>query len=250
MTDTISPFSKTALVLFLVQAVCLFPTGGWGGDLYRIDEIASDGTLSLGDGIRLRLSGLYPDDLRTSVGMRALSDLLLSRYVRIGTQEYEDRHGRRVVHLWRDDDVWIQGALVAAGLVRVYLTVESGTDDERLVTVENEARLAERGGWQRLDAWKMTTPEMLDHRKNGPALVEGLVHRASEWKGTVYLNFGDDSRRTFTVLIPRTLRRELMKRGHDPLHLQGCRLRVRGWLSWKARPEMTVRHPGQIEEIP
>ena len=43
--------------------------------------------------------------------------------------------------------------------------------------------------------------------------------------------------------------RRFRKEGIDPLSFEGQTVRVRGWLSWKARPEITITHPAQIRRL-
>ena len=235
------------LWIFLMIGFWLLPSGGGAAGLSSVRALEADGTLVLEDGQRVRLAGVYPADSAAGSGRSMLEGLLAGHRVRLETPLYRDRHGRTVAHLRRDDGLWLQKELVARGWARVYLVAESGPDDVALLEAEDEARRNRRGGWEK--RWAIVRAEDLKRPREEPMIVEGTVAEAGTWKGTVYLNFGIDRRTSFTAVVPRETVRRFKKEGIDPLTFKGQAVRVRGWLSWKARPEITLNHPAQIRRV-
>jgi len=82
---------------------------------------------------------------------------------------------------------------------------------------------------------------------DGFQLVEGQIVAPAKAKGDVYLNFGEDWRTDFTVLIPRKALRLFKEAALDPLAWTGRRIRVRGWVFSRNGPMIEATHPEQIE---
>jgi len=74
----------------------------------------------------------------------------------------------------------------------------------------------------------------------------GWVSRA-DTKARVYLNFAEDWRRDFTIMVERKDAKVLQEAGLDVKALAGKRLRVRGWIQWRNGPMIRVTHVEQIE---
>jgi len=68
------------------------------------------------------------------------------------------------------------------------------------------------------------------------ALVEGKVVSVRESGGTIYVNFGRQWSKDFTVTILKRNARNFASAGLEPKTLTGKRIRVRGWIE-AARPE-------------
>jgi hypothetical protein len=81
------------------------------------------------------------------------------------------------------------------------------------------------------------------------ALVEGKVLSVRESGATIYLNFGRRWTRDFTVTILKRHRREFAAAGIDPKGLEGCPIRVRGWVEQRGGPVIDVVAPEQIERV-
>ena len=71
----------------------------------------------------------------------------------------------------------------------------------------------------------------------------------AEVRGRIYLNFGDDWRRDFTVRIAPRDKRAFARAGLDLLALEGRTIRVRGWIKWRDGPMIDATHPEQIELV-
>ena len=69
-------------------------------------------------------------------------------------------------------------------------------------------------------------------------------------RGTVFLNFGADWHKAFTVRLRPEAVALFQDAGVDPLTLKGQQVRVRGYLRRdRERAEMDLTHPEEIEKL-
>jgi hypothetical protein len=161
-----------------------------------------------------------------------------------------DRHGRLLAHLVRaEDGLWVQGALLADGLARVYTFADVRALAADMYALEVAARQARRGLWAQ-PRFAVLTPETVADRLYGFRVVEGVVHEAAEVRRRVYLNFGADWRTDFTVSVAPGDRARFAEAGLDLLALAGRRVRVRGWVRSYNGPLIDADHPEQVEVLP
>ncbi|HHS82401.1 MAG TPA: thermonuclease family protein [Devosia sp.] len=235
------------------------------GPTGRVVDVVDGDTLLLDNGLKVRLIGIQAPKLplgRTDFmtwplaeeARKALSDLALGQAVRVrhGGQR-RDRYGRVLGHVFvGDEQVWAQGALVVAGLARVY----SFSDNRRclapLYRLEAQARAQRAGIWNGIDFYAIRhadRPQQIARRVDWYELVEGRVLHAERVGRRVYLNFGPDWHTDFTVTIERAALNLFADRGLDPLTLQDALIRVRGWVELRDGPRIAVTHPEQIEVL-
>lgn len=225
---------------------------------------ALDGdTLALASGLEVRLAGVQapkraPGQRGTEAALAeeargALSALAGGRTVtlRYGGAR-RDRYGRAVAHPVRDDGLWLQGAMLRAGLARVRTLADNRALATEMYAAERAARAARRGIWSH-PRYRVRAPDDLDDAIDSFRIVEGRTVAATRSRGgRIYLNFGDDRRSDFTVAIARS-DRELFESawaeaGFAPVSaLAGRRIRVRGWLRADNGPLIEADHPEQIE---
>ncbi|MGI8725377.1 MAG: thermonuclease family protein [Methyloceanibacter sp.] len=99
--------------------------------------------------------------------------------------------------------VWLQQALVADGFARVYSFPDNRRGVAELLASEAEARAKHRGVWG-VSAYRVREAsdlEGLDRLMHSYQLVEGVVVAIGEAGDRLYLNFGEDWRRDFTVSV-------------------------------------------------
>ncbi len=158
----------------------------------------------------------------------------------------EDAFGRVTAQARRADDrLWLQGALVDAGAVRVRTAADNRALAGALLAREAAARKAGRGLWA-LSAYRVKLPEELSPDDAGLQIVEGRVRRAGETGAYAYLDFADDWRRGASVAIPRRALKDFRAAGLDPLRLEGRLVRVRGEADGR---RLTVDHPEAVERL-
>ena len=147
----------------------------------------------------------------------------------------EDRHGRVLAHLFDDAGRWVQGAMVEAGMARVYSFADNRALVPQLLAREQAARQAGRGIWA-LAYYAIRTPEEAGDALDTFQLVEGEVRAAEVRNRRGYLNFGDDWRTDFTAFVDTPALRRFEEAGMDLAALAGSRIRVRGWIELLQRP--------------
>ncbi|MGH6938577.1 thermonuclease family protein [Hypericibacter sp.] len=159
-----------------------------------------------------------------------------------------DRHGRTLAQLEREDGLWIQAALIQAGMARAYSFPDNRALATELLTYEQEARAARRGIWAN-SFYRIRDPGELADMVDSYQLVEGRVVTAAKPQSRLYLNFGTDWKTDFTVAIDAQALKLFKAAGLDPLTWEGRRLRVRGWIKSFNGPLIDVTHPEQIEVL-
>jgi micrococcal nuclease len=167
--------------------------------------------------------------------------------------ERVDRHGRMLGQLFVEGtpDLWVQGAMVASGLARVYSFPDNRSCLTSLMAEETRARTMKLGIWD--DPYytvrRADRPETLNALAGHYELIEGRVLLADTVGGRVFLNFGRHWKEDFTAVIDRGALRMFGDIGLDPLRLEGAVVRVRGWVDSFDGPRIEVTHPEQIEVL-
>lgn len=240
----------------------------------RAVEIVDGDTVVLENGRQVRFTGIqapklplgranfeaWPlaDEARAALSAMTRGKVVSLRHGGRG----DDRHGRILAHVFvlGDDgaSLWLQHEMLRLGLARVYTFRDNRACAAELLAAEEEARRARRGIWADpfYEIRDAADEEALDRLHGRFELVEGRVVSAAVVRGRIYLNFGEDWRRDFTVTVaPRDARLflddpvwgALLDEADEQPGLQDRRVRARGWLGRYNGPEMTLTHPEQIE---
>ena len=235
------------------------------GERQRVTEIVDGDTLYLADGREVRLVGLQAPKLPlgrpdfepwplSDAAKAELSRLTLGKAVTLAYGGRPvDRHGRMLAHLYLDPgpetaQTWVQGAMLEAGMARVYTFADNRDLAAAMYAREDTARLAGRGIWDHPFYQVRGTGE-LDALIDTFQVVQARVLDVAEVDGRVYLNFGADWRTDFTVtLAPRTARL-FAEEGVDVMAYEGARVQVRGWLERYNGPLIEATHPEQIRTM-
>ena len=159
-----------------------------------------------------------------------------------------DRHRRILAHLADSDGRWIQAALLAEGMARVYSFRDNRQAVRAMYAIEAAARQARHGIWGH-PFYRIRTPDALTRDIGSFQVVEGRVRAVATVRGTTYLNFGADWRTDFTVTLRGRSRRMFRDADLAPKSLEGRRVRVRGWLKSRNGPMIEATHPEQIERL-
>lgn len=167
----------------------------------------------------------------------------------------EDRHGHILAQVFlagQGDGIWLQEALVTQGYARAYALADTRACLPVLLAAEEEARRERRGLWR---SWAYRVqdagdPERLGRLTRTYQLVEGTVHAIGEGRKLLYVNFAEDWRSDFTIVIERKHLARFEAAGLDLGALAGKRVRVRGFVEWWNGPMIAATHPEQIELLP
>ena len=213
---------------------------------------ASGDTVRLADGAVLRLAGVEapgPGRPYAREAQRALSRLVARQRLRTlygglpaGEGGAAAAQVRRVA-----GRLWLQGALLDAGAVRVRTHADDRALASEMLAREAKARRGRRGLWA-LSAYGVRLPDEVAPGEHGLMLVEGRVRKTGRWRGVLYLDFARDWRSVVSARIPQDRLREFRTAGLDPLDLQGRLVRVRGEFAWTdGAPVLALDHPEQVE---
>lgn len=229
------------------------------GGSHAVAGVVDGDTFTLTDGREVRLVGIQAPKLAlgrdgfkdwplASEAKAALGEVLAGGEVslRFGDTP-RDRHGRLLAHAFVGE-TWVQGALLEAGMARVYSFEDNRQLISEMLGAEVKARNAKRGLWG-LDWYAVRKPHELDDRGDRFELVEGRVLEAANAGGRGYLNFGEDWKTDFTIVISPNARRLFEREGHPMESYAGRRVRVRGWIEFYNGPMIEATHPEQIEVL-
>lgn len=251
------------LICLLVSGACAaepLPAEFARGEWVRAVEIVDGDTLRIADGRQVRLVGLQAPKLPlgregfkawplADAAKAALSRLALGRRLQLAYGGRRiDRHKRILAHLADADGQWIQAAMLAAGMARVYSFRDNRTAVRALYRIEAEARRLRRGIWNH-PFYRVRAADKLSRDIGSFQVVEGRVRAVATVRGTTYLNFGADWRTDFTVMLRGRSRKLFQGAGLAPGSLEGRRIRVRGWLRSRNGPMIEASHPEQIEPL-
>ena len=147
---------------------------------------------------------------------------------------------------------WVQAYLVANGLARAYAQPGNALCISQLIALEDQARKARIGFWRdgTFRVHRVANIEGLRRLVGSYQIVEGRVLRQGRSRSRVYLNFGTDWRRDFTIGIELRLMKTFANAGVDVKKLRTRFVRIRGWLSWRRGPFIDAVTPAQIELLP
>ena len=263
---------RSVVVLLLLAAPAFVVADVQGlkqGPAAAVEEIVDGDTLILKGPVlgarQVRLVGIqapklplgrsyFPTWPLAEESKKALAALALGRTLTLSFGGAEmDRHGRLLAHLHvvdghRPDGLWLQGEMLRLGMARVYSFPDNRALAAEMLKIEQDARAARRGIWGH-PFYAVRAPEETAKAIGTFQVVEGTVKKAAKAKGRIYLNFGDDWRRDFTVAIDAAAERLFRKAGADPLAFEGRPIRVRGWLKEQNGPLIVASHPEQIERV-
>jgi micrococcal nuclease len=222
-----------------------------------VAEALAGDLLRLADGRVVRLAGIRVpadgDGDSTGWAGRAqaeLSRLLDGREVRLAVAEAaHDRYGRLVGQIERRDGLWVQGALLEAGLAQVQTRPGEAARAEAMLEIERGARAARRGLWAE-PGFAAREASAAPARTGRFGIVQGQVVRVAPTERFVYLNFGADWRSDFTVRIAKELARRLASSGLDVDGLGGRRVEIRGLVLEAGGPLIELSHPEQMQVLP
>ena len=158
------------------------------------------------------------------------------------------RMGHELMHMVRKHDhIWVQGALLRSGLARAWPVPSNPELADKMFAEENLARTEKLGLWVDDSAYKLLDPDTALNQSEGFAVVEGTVKSVATVNNMVYLNFGPDWKKDFTVGIPAPVRQAMSRQGMDVFKFQGQVIRVRGWMRPYNGPFIELESPLLLE---
>jgi micrococcal nuclease len=245
---------------FAAKAEC---TGEDGGSSL-VAEIRGGDTLILQDGRSVRLAGvLLPRRggngdvaaVAREAAERMLAELILNQVVELRLDERRrDRYGRVLAELFVSKDgqrVWVQERLIASGVAEVMSSKDNRRCIPELLSVENLARESRQGQWGTglFSIQPASAEDTLANLSQSYAIVEGRVENVAEAGNRIYLNFGKNWRRDFTIAVSKDAATLFEGQRETLIGLKGRSVRVRGWIENLNGPSINLSHPEQLEVL-
>lgn len=161
-----------------------------------------------------------------------------------------NRMGHYLGHLeTHEGRFWVQGALLVNGLARIQPGPVNTEMAQFMMIYETEAMEKKRGLWAS-DDFGVLTPETAETAMNDWAIVEGKITKTGMSNNIVFLNFGDDWRRDFTIGVEGDARRQMGRKNIDLQSLGGKRVRVHGWVENYNGPYIKLSNAVWLEILP
>lgn len=164
------------------------------GERGRVAEVRSGETLVLDSGLVVRLTGIEapnPPEPLAREAAAMLHDLAEGQAVSLfygGARR--DRYGRALAHVRRDADrLWMQEALLRAGLARVHTWPDNRALAPAMLSFEAHGRQKGRGLWALPGQGVLLPQEALNRR--GFLIVEGRVRSLTREGRRMRLSFAE-----------------------------------------------------------
>jgi endonuclease YncB( thermonuclease family) len=244
-----------AAEISLAKGACPSPAG----ESVTVAEAVEANTVRLGDGRIVRLAGVEtPRPPLAEAGPWVLGDAARDALQRLAVGQpatlrpaatRPDRYGRLPGDLVLPGGRSLAEALVAAGLARVRVVLGETACFPGLLAAERRARAAGLGLWVGPDyavrrVGSRADEASLEARSGLYELVEGRILSVGHGTRVIFLDFGRDYRRDFTVMLPSAVAGRLAM----PVEtLAKRRVRVRGIIEENNGPAMRVEDPAAIE---
>lgn len=227
----------------------------------EVIDVVGAQTLLMRDGSIIELSGIdVPDRYGDEISPLAvtardiLNDLMSNKKVTVYQTKDKDsgrsnRMGHSLAHVERiDNGAWAQGTLLALGLARVKTQPSNAHMATEMLEIEAKARLEGIGIWGD-DRYAVLSSDNAEAGLQSFAIVEGEIESVALKKNRIYINFGRDWKKDFTVSIAPQDKRAFSKAKLDPLGWGGQVIRARGAIREYNGPYMEISHPAAIEFI-
>ena len=225
----------------------------------KLAEVLAGDLLRLADGRIVRLAGIDAPrpplggaadtgGLAAAARDRAATVAAGAQLRLVKSQPDPDRHGRVHGEILLPDGRSLQGALLAEGLARVHPFVGETICLAPLFAAERAARNLHFGLWASHDyaIWKADDASLIG--QNGLyELVEGRVVSVGAGSRLVFVDFGRDWGRDFTVMLAASLAADIAKTAMPIATLVRHRVRVRGVIEESSGPAIRIETPGAIE---
>jgi endonuclease YncB( thermonuclease family) len=234
------------------------PAGGT--DRAEVAGAVDGATLLLKDGAEIRLAGIEAPlpPLTLDAGAQwpaaesarqALERLAAGHTVSLAEAgNGPDRHGRTHAYAFLDDGRNLAAALLSEGAVRVRWFQGENECFPAFLAAETAARAVKSGIWSLAEYAVLQANDPSLKRRNGLYdLVEGRVISVGHGSRMIFLDFGQDIRRDFTVMVTPAVADALAAKGHPADSFSGRRVLVRGLIEESNGPAIRLNDPAEIE---
>jgi endonuclease YncB( thermonuclease family) len=218
----------------------------------EVADIEDDAAIRLRDGTVVQMSGIEPPG--SPAALQALRDAMAGPLgeegVSLRGESPPDRYNRIHAMVMLADGLSLQWNLVADGVARVRLLPGEHLCGEKLLIAEDAARIGHFGLWagHEYAIWRADDPSLLE-QIGLYALVEGRVVSVGAGSRIVFLDFGHNWRRDFTVMVAASEADRFAAAGKKLESLANHTVRVRGVVEENNGPAIRVDNPEAIEVL-
>jgi len=228
---------------------------------FRVSRVIDGDTIVLSDGEHVRYLGIdAPEthvlrdghwiDAPKPFGPEAAEfnrRMVEGKIVRL---EYDveryDKYNRTLAYIYVDDK-FVNAELLKEGYACVFNKSPNVKYADEFVNLQREARLARRGMWGAVE--KITAADAADYIDQ-VRLVSGKVVGTGASSKMIFLNFGFDKDRDFTVVIYKDALKYFKQKGIDPLNFYtGKTVEVSGRIHAHNGPQIIVGGPNEVDVI-
>ncbi len=244
---------KAGIVIFAVFCLLLAVSGSEGnadGVLY--DRVIDGDTFVMAGGSRVRLLGLDAPERGEPYAGKATAEL--SATLRQEDFSLEkctelDKYGRilAVVH---SGDLNINLRLLRLGLARPMLIPPCGRPGAQKVLETAAFALQKRRGLYAIPSFTPVEHSEAESQLGKKAVVYGRIRSVFRSKKALHLNFGEDWKTDFSVVIFNSGLARYEALGLDPAAYEGRWVYVLGKIKKYNGPEIIVNWPEQILPLP
>jgi endonuclease YncB( thermonuclease family) len=247
-------------LLFLLS--CTPPHENFNDYSYiKVIEVIDGDTVKLANGKMLRYIGIDTPEIRIKKGSRFIyspqpfakeaeelnRDLVENKFVKIEFDiEKTDKYNRLLGYCFIND-TFVNAKLIEEGFASIYTKPPNVKYTDFLINLQRKARKNKKGLWGAY--------EVIDHTQahlyiNQIRSVKGRVLTTYKSKSCIFLNFGQDYKTDFTIVIFNDSFKYFYDAGINPLTFyKGKTVEVRGKIKDYNGPEIIVSSPGEIDII-
>ncbi len=231
----------------------------------KITKVIDGDTLVLETGQLLRLIGIDTPELRRKTlkgfiyepaplskeAKEFTKRLAEEKFARIEFDvDKKDKYGRLLGYCFikgKDKDLFLNKRLLEEGLAVLYTYPPNVKYVEEFVKAQRKARQNKKGLW---GAYEVISPQKAKDFIGQIRTVRGKVLSTYNSGKAIFLNFGEDYKKDFTVVIFRNSFNYFYQRGITPeIFYRGKVVEVTGRIREYNGPEIIVNSPLEIEVI-
>ncbi len=250
---------KTFFSLILILSLCACAKTDYSQ--IKVIKVIDGDTVKLSNGKLLRYIGIDTPEIRIrkngefvyspqpfALEAKAYNEKLTeNRFVRIEFDvQKKDKYGRLLGYCFADG-VFVNAKLIEDGYAVLYTFPPNTAHTDFFAKLQKEARKNKRGLWGSYEV--IAHHQAADHI-NQIRTIRGEVVDTYQSQKCVYLNFGKNYKKDFTVVIFNNSLNEFIDKNIDPATFYKNKLiEVTGKVKEYNGPEVIINHPNEITVI-
>ncbi|MCM8773539.1 MAG: thermonuclease family protein [Candidatus Omnitrophica bacterium] len=227
----------------------------------KVKEVIDGDTVILANGKILRYIGIDTPEVRIKQdkgftydpqpfaleAKEANRKLVENKFVRIEFDVEKNDEHKRLLGYCFVDDLFVNAKLVEDGLAVLYTRPPNVKYADLFVELQKKARLSKKGIW---GTYEVISSDEAHKFINSIRRVRGRVIDTYQSSKAVFLNFGKDYRKDFTVVIFNDCLKFFREKNIEPaIFYRGKTIEVSGRIKEYNGPEIIVCTPYQIELV-